>query len=62
MLVTGETRPLSMLQVDNMVDGSFEAAAVVGTLIVVMTLAVAGIARTITSRMGFSALTSERPT
>ena len=62
MLVTGETRPLSMLQVDNMVDGSFEAAAVVGTLIVVMTLAVAGIARTITSRMGFSALAAERPT
>jgi ABC-type Fe3+ transport system permease subunit len=62
MLVTGETRPLSMLQVDNMVDGSFEAAAVVGTLIVVMTLTVAAIARTITSRMGFSALTSERST
>jgi hypothetical protein len=51
-----------MLQVDNMVDGSFEAAAVIGTLIVIMTLTVAGVARTITSRMGFSALASDRPT
>jgi iron(III) transport system permease protein len=58
MLVTGETRPLSMLQVDNMVDGSFEAAAVVGTLIVILTLAVAAAARFITRRMGFTAVTS----
>lgn len=57
MLVTGDTRPLSMLQVDNMVDGSFEAAAVIGTLIVILTLVVAGAARVITARMGFSALT-----
>jgi iron(III) transport system permease protein len=56
MLVTGDTRPLSMLQVDNMVDGSFEAAAVIGTLIVIITLAVAGAARFITARLGFSAL------
>lgn len=58
MLVTGDTRPLSMLQVDNMVDGSFEAAAVIGTLIVILTLAVAGLARFIAARMGFSGVTS----
>ncbi len=58
MLVTGDTRPLSMLQVDNMVDGSFEAAAVIGTLIVILTLAVAGLARVIAARMGFSGVTS----
>lgn len=56
MLVTGDNRPLAMLQVDHMVDGSFEAAAVVGSLIVAPTLGVAVVARYIGKRIGFTAL------
>lgn len=56
MLVTGDNRPLAMLQVDHMVDGSLEAAAVVGSLIVTLTLGVAVLARYIGKRIGFTAL------
>jgi iron(III) transport system permease protein len=56
MLVTSENRPLAMLQVDHIVDGSFEAAAVIGVLIVLLTMGVAVIARTLGRRFGFSGL------
>ena len=52
MLATASNRPLSMLQVDYMVDGRYEPAAIVGVLIVAMTLGMAIIARRIASRMG----------
>jgi iron(III) transport system permease protein len=54
MLVIGDTRPLAMLQVDNMVDGNFESATVVGALIVIITLVVSFAARYIGGRFGFS--------
>ncbi|MGE5539329.1 MAG: ABC transporter permease [Gemmatimonas sp.] len=56
MLVTGDSRPLAMLQVDYMVDGRFEAAAVAGVLIVALTTGVAIVARAIGRRFGFTAL------
>ena len=45
-----------MLQVDYMVDGRFEAAAVAGVLIVLLTLGVAIVARLIGRHFGFSGL------
>lgn len=56
MLVTSENRPLAMLQVDHIVDGTFESAAVIGVLIVLMTMCMAVIARLIGRRFGFSGL------
>ncbi len=56
MLVTGDNRPLAMLQVDYMVDGRLEAASVAGVLIVLLTLAVAAVARYISARFGFTGL------
>jgi iron(III) transport system permease protein len=56
MLITGDNRPLAMLQVDYMVDGRFEAAAVAGVLIVALTTGVALIARAIGKRFGFTGL------
>ena len=56
MLVTAENRPLAMLQVDHIVDGTNEAAAVVGVMIVALTLGVALIARLVARRFGFSGL------
>ena len=53
MLVVGDTRPLAMLQVDNMIDGNFESATVVGALIVLITLFIAILARWISRRIGF---------
>lgn len=50
MLVTGSNRPLSMQQVDYMVDGQYEAAAIVGVFIVLMTVGVALPARYLTNR------------
>jgi iron(III) transport system permease protein len=47
MLVTSRTRPLAMLQVDYMVDGSYEAAAIVGVIIVLLSLGAAVLARAI---------------
>jgi iron(III) transport system permease protein len=56
MLVTADSRPLSMLQVDHIVDGTFESAAVVGVLIVLLTFGMAVIARAIGQRFGFSGI------
>lgn len=52
MIVTGDNRPLSLLQIDYMADGQYEPAAIVGFIIVLLTLGVAVIARTITRRVG----------
>ena len=52
MIVTGDNRPLSLLQIDYMADGQYEPAAIVGFIIVLLTLGVAFIARTITRRVG----------
>lgn len=53
MLITSDNRPLAMLQVDYIVDGRFEAAAVAGTIIVLLTFCVSVIARLIARRLGF---------
>ena len=45
LLATSDTRPLSLLQLDFMVEGRYEAAAVVGVLVVVITTGVALTAR-----------------
>lgn len=52
MLVTGENRPLAMLQLDYIVDGRYEAAAISGVFVVIMTIGVAIIARLIGKRFG----------
>ncbi|GGG01883.1 ABC transporter permease [Paenibacillus abyssi] len=52
MLVTGENRPIAMLQLDYMADGSYEAAAISGVFVVIMTIGVAFIARWIGKRIG----------
>ncbi|NDA46097.1 MAG: ABC transporter permease subunit [Alphaproteobacteria bacterium] len=52
MLATASNRPLAMLQVDYMVDGRYEPAAIVGVLIVAMTLGMAFLARIIANRIG----------
>jgi iron(III) transport system permease protein len=54
MLITSDNRPLAMLQVDYMIDGRFEAAAVAGVLIVLLTFCVAILARAIAHRLGFA--------
>ena len=45
ILTTPSNRPLAMLQLDHMIDGSWEAASVDGAVIVVLTLGVALVAR-----------------
>ncbi len=52
ILATASNRPLAMLQVDYMVDGRYEPAAIVGVLIVGMTLGMAIVARLIARRLG----------
>jgi iron(III) transport system permease protein len=52
MIVTGDNRPLSMLQIDYMSDGQYEPASIVGVIIVLLTLGVAIIARTVSRKMG----------
>jgi iron(III) transport system permease protein len=52
MIVTGENRPLSLLQIDYMADGQYEPAAIVGVIIVLLTLGFAFVARMITRRAG----------
>lgn len=47
LLATSDTRPLSLLQLDFMVQGSYESAAVVGVLVVLLTTGVALVARTV---------------
>jgi iron(III) transport system permease protein len=53
MIVTGDNRPLSMLQIDYMTDGQYEPAAIVGVIIVMLTLGVASMARAVGRRFGF---------
>jgi iron(III) transport system permease protein len=53
MLVSAENRPLSMLQVDYMVDGAYENAAVVGVVTMALTMGVGAVAVIFGKRMGF---------
>lgn len=53
MIVTGDNRPLALLQVDYMTDGQYEPAAIVGVLIVLLTFGVAVVARAISRKVGF---------
>jgi iron(III) transport system permease protein len=52
LLATSETRVLSLLQLDYMIAGRYESAAVVATLTVVLTTSVAVVARILGLRMG----------
>ncbi|MEX0803992.1 MAG: ABC transporter permease subunit, partial [Candidatus Binatia bacterium] len=52
LLATSYTKPLSMLQLDFMVEGRYEGAAVVGVIIVAITIGVAFVARVLGLRMG----------
>ena len=52
MIVTGDNRPLSLLQIDYMADGQYEPAAIVGVIIVVLTLGFAFVARLISRKIG----------
>lgn len=52
MLVTNENRPIAMLQLDYMVDGRSEVAAVLGVLVVLLTVGVATLARRAGRRFG----------
>ena len=55
ILTTSNNRPLAMLQLDHMIDGRYEAASVVGALIVAMTLGVAIFARRFGLNLGIRA-------
>jgi len=55
LLVTSENRPLSMLQLDYMVDGRYEAAAVVGVIVMLLTSGVALLARLFGLKLGVRA-------
>jgi iron(III) transport system permease protein len=52
LLSTSATRPLSVLQLDFMVDGRYESGAVVGVIIVAITTGVALLARLLGLRVG----------
>jgi iron(III) transport system permease protein len=52
LLVTSRNRPLAMLQLDYMVDGRYEAAAVVGMIVMLLTSGVALVARGLGQRIG----------
>jgi len=52
LLVTNQNRPLAMLQLDYMVDGRYEAAAVVGIIVLLLTTGVALLARLFGLRIG----------
>ncbi len=52
LLVTSSNRPLAMLQLDYMADARYEAAAVVGTVVVLLTVGVALLARHFGLRVG----------
>ena len=55
LLVTSQNRPLAMLQLDYMVDGRYEAAAVVGIIVLLLTTGVALLARLFGLRIGIRA-------
>jgi ABC-type Fe3+ transport system permease subunit len=52
LLATSGTRPMALLQLDYMVEGRYESAAVVGVLVVLLTTGVAIVGRTIGLRFG----------
>jgi iron(III) transport system permease protein len=52
LLATSGTRPLSLLQLDFMVEGRYEAAAVVGVIVVLMTTGIALVVRIFSRRVG----------
>jgi iron(III) transport system permease protein len=52
LLATSGTRPISLLQLDFMVEGRYEAAAVVGVIVVLLTTGIALIARIFGLRLG----------
>ncbi|MBP1157187.1 MULTISPECIES: iron ABC transporter permease [unclassified Paenibacillus] len=52
MIVTGENRPIAMLQLDYMVDGNYEAAAITGVFVVLLTIGVSIIAKWVGKQMG----------
>jgi iron(III) transport system permease protein len=52
LLATGSTRPLSLLQLDFMVEGRYESAAVVGVITVAITTGVALVVRVLGLRVG----------
>jgi ABC-type Fe3+ transport system permease subunit len=45
LLVTSQTRPLSILMLDYLMDGSFEAATVIALLVTLLSTGVALVAR-----------------
>jgi iron(III) transport system permease protein len=51
LLATSSTRPLSLLQLDMMVQGTYESAAVVGVVVVVLTTGTALVARVLGLRL-----------
>jgi iron(III) transport system permease protein len=55
LLSTGETRVLSLLQIEYLVEGILGPAAVVGTVIVLMSLTAALVVRIVSSRFGIAA-------
>jgi iron(III) transport system permease protein len=52
LLATGANLPLALLQLDFMVEGRYEAASVVGMIVVVMTIGVALLGRLAGLRLG----------
>jgi iron(III) transport system permease protein len=52
LLASSGTRPLSLLQLDFMVQGSYESAAVVGVIVVILTTGIALAARLLGLRVG----------
>ena len=55
LLSTGETRPLAVLQLDFLADGRFGPAAVIGVIIVLISLTAAALVRIISARFGVRA-------
>ncbi len=51
LLYTSDNRPLSMMQLEYLMEGRYEAASVVGTVVVALTIAVALVARLIQNRL-----------
>ncbi|MGH7848333.1 MAG: ABC transporter permease [Candidatus Binatia bacterium] len=52
LLVTSQTRPLALLQLDYMAGGRYEAASVVGLIVVMLTVGIAFVARALGLRLG----------
>jgi iron(III) transport system permease protein len=52
LLATSDTRPLSLLQLDYMIAGRYESAAVVATIVTLLSTGVAVLARLLGLRLG----------